>query len=98
LAVGGPMVFPLTEAFILTPISAHSLTQRPLVLPADFTIELNSPDERVIAMIDGQDDYEMYEGDVLSIKVAAEGARLLHRKERNYFSVLKEKLNWGDEN
>ena len=98
LAVGGPMVFPLTQAFILTPISAHSLTQRPLVLPADFTIELNSPDEKVIAMIDGQDDYEMHEGDVLIIKGAAEGAKLLHREERNYFSVLREKLKWGDEN
>ena len=98
LAVGGPMVFPLTKAFILTPISAHSLTQRPLVLPADFTIELNSPDAKVIAMIDGQDDYEMHEGDVLIIQGAAEGAKLLHRKERNYFSVLREKLKWGDEN
>jgi NAD+ kinase len=44
LAVGGPIIYPLTQAFILSPISAHSLTQRPLVVPADFTIELNSPD------------------------------------------------------
>ncbi len=98
LAVGGPMVFPLTQAFILTPISAHSLTQRPLVVPADFTIELTSPDEKVIAMIDGQDDYIMHDGDILTIKGAEQGAKLLHRKERNYFSVLKEKLKWGDEN
>ncbi len=97
LAVGGPMVFPLTQAFILTPISAHSLTQRPLVLPADFTIELNSPDEKVIAVIDGQDNYKMHEGDILIVKGALEGAKLLHRKERNYFSVLREKLKWGDE-
>jgi len=98
LAVGGPMVYPLTKAFILTPISAHSLTQRPLVVPAEMTIELDSPDEKVIAMIDGQDDYVMHEGDVLIIKGAVEGAKLLHRKERNYFSVLREKLKWGEEN
>ncbi len=98
LAVGGPMVFPLTQAFILTPISAHSLTQRPLVLPADFTIELDSPDEKVIAVIDGQDNYEMHVGDMLIIKGADEGAKLLHREERNYFSVLREKLKWGEEN
>ena len=96
LAVGGPIVYPLTQAFILTPVSAHSLTQRPLVVPADFTIELSSPDERVIAMIDGQDDYEMHEGDVLVIKGARHSAKLLHRMERNYFSVLQEKLSWGD--
>jgi NAD+ kinase len=96
LASGGPVMYPLTEAFILTPILAHSLTQRPLVLPADFTLELSSPNEKVIAIIDGQDAYEVFEGDVLVIKGAKRGARLLHRKERNYFSVLREKLSWGD--
>lgn len=95
LAAGGPVMYPLTKAFIMTPICAHSLTQRPLIVPADFTIELNSPDERVIAMIDGQDDYEMHIGDQLVIKGALTGAKLLHRQERNYFSVLREKLSWG---
>jgi len=97
LAVGGPIVYPLTQAFILTPVSPHSLTQRPLVVPADFTIELSSPDERVIAMIDGQDDYEIHKGDVLVIKGARRSAKLLHRQERNYFAGLRDKLSWGDE-
>ena len=56
LASGGPVMYPLTQALIMTPIMAHSLTQRPLVVPADFTIELSSPEERIIAVIDGQDD------------------------------------------
>jgi len=98
LASGGPVMYPLTQALIMTPIMAHSLTQRPLVVPADFTIELSSPEERIIAVIDGQDDYEMTSEDVLVIMGAKRGARLLHRKERNYFSVLREKLSWGDEN
>jgi NAD+ kinase len=98
LASGGPVMYPLTQALIMTPILAHSLTQRPLVVPADFTIELSSPEERVIAVIDGQDDYEMVPEDILVIKGAKRGAKLLHRKERNYFSVLREKLSWGDEN
>jgi len=97
LAAGGPVMYPLTQAFIMTAVSAHSLTnQRPLVVPADFTIELSSPSEKVIAVIDGQDHYEMHEGDVLRIQGAKTGAKLLHRKERNYFSVLREKLSWGD--
>ena len=97
LAAGGPVIYPLTQAFIMTAVSAHSLTnQRPLVVPADFTIELSSPSEKVIAVIDGQDHYEMHEGDVLRIQGAKIGAKLLHRKERNYFSVLREKLSWGD--
>jgi len=97
LAAGGPVMYPLTNAFIMTAVSAHSLTnQRPLVVPSDFTIELSSPSEKVIAVIDGQDHYEMHPGDVLSIQGAKKGAKLLHRKERNYFSVLREKLSWGD--
>ena len=97
LAAGGPVMYPLTQAFIMTAVSAHSLTnQRPLVVPADFTIELSSPSEKVIAVIDGQDHYEMSPGDVLSIQGAKIGAKLLHRKEQNYFSVLREKLSWGD--
>jgi len=97
LAAGGPVMYPLTKAFIMTAVSAHSLTnQRPLVVPADFTIELSSPSEKVIAVIDGQDHYEMHAGDVLSIQGAKIDAKLLHRKERNYFSVLREKLSWGD--
>lgn len=97
LAAGGPVIYPLTQALIMTPIMTHSLTQRPLVVPADFTIELSSCEERIIAVIDGQDDYEMTPKDTLVIKGAKRGAKLLHRKERNYFSVLREKLSWGDE-
>jgi len=97
LAAGGPVMYPLTQAFIMTAVSAHSLTnQRPLVVPTDFTIELSSPSEEVIAVIDGQDHYKMHQGDVLHIRGATRGARLIHRKERNYFSVLREKLSWGD--
>ena len=97
LAAGGPVMYPLTEAFIMTPIAAHSLTQRPLVLPSNFTINLSSPQDTVMVMIDGQDGYEMHSGELLVINGAEIGARLLHKKERNYFSVLREKLSWGDE-
>jgi len=96
LAAGGPVMYPLTKAFILTPICPHSLTQRPLVVPTDFTIELVSPNDRVIAMVDGQDDYELEAGDKLCITIAQRGAKLLHKTERNYFSVLRDKLSWGD--
>ena len=96
LAAGGPVMYPLTKAFIMTPVAAHSLTQRPLVLPSNFTIDLSSPKDKVIVMVDGQDDYEMQAGEVLVINGAQIGAKLLHKKERNYFSVLREKLSWGD--
>jgi len=97
LAAGGPVVYPLTKAFIVTPISSHSLgNQRPLVVPADFSIELDTQEYESIATIDGQEVYAIEEGDVLYIKGAKKGAKLLHKKERNYFAVLREKLHWGD--
>jgi len=97
LAAGGPVVYPLTKAFIITPVMAHSLTnQRPLVVPADFAIEFDAQKYDAIASIDGQERYELEEGDAVHISGAKQGARLLHRKERNYFNVLREKLHWGD--
>ena len=97
LAAGGPVVYPLTKAFIITPVMAHSLTnQRPLVVPADFYIELDAEKYEAIVSVDGQERYELEEGDVLHLGGAERGARLLHRKKRNYFTVLKEKLHWGD--
>ena len=97
LAAGGPVVYPLTKAFIVTPILSHSLAnQRPLVVPADFVIELDAEKYDAIATIDGQEVYPLEEGDILYIEGAKRGAKLLHRVERNYFSVLREKLHWGD--
>jgi len=90
LAAGGPVMYPLTQAFIMTPIAAHSLTQRPMILPSNFTIDFSSPNDTVIVMVDGQDNYKMMAGDVLVINGAQIGAKLLHKKERNYFSVLRE--------
>lgn len=99
LSAGGPIVYPLTQAFIITPVLAHSLAnQRPLVVPADFSIELDAEKYRAIASIDGQEVYELEEGDVLYIAGAKKGAKLIHRMEHNYFSVLREKLHWGERN
>jgi len=99
LSAGGPILYPLTQAFIITPVLAHSLAnQRPLVVPADFSIELDAEKYRAIASIDGQEVYELEEGDVIYIAGDKKGAKLIHRKEHNYFSVLREKLHWGERN
>ncbi len=96
LAASGPVMYPLTKAFILTPICPHSLTQRPLVMPADFTISIKTPNKKLLVVIDGQDSYELDVNDTLTIQGAKKSAKLLHRKERNYFRVLRDKLSWGD--
>jgi NAD+ kinase len=96
LSLGGPIMYPLSKVFIMTPVAPHSLTQRPLVVPSDFTIEMTSPDELVV-MIDGQDNYRLRPTEKLVIKGADMSAKLLHKKEHSYFKVLREKLSWGDE-
>jgi len=97
LAAGGPVIYPLTKAFIITPVSAHSLkNQRPLVVPADFSIGLDAEKYEAIAVVDGQDEYVLGEGDMVYIMGAKVGARLIHRTERNYFAILRDKLHWGE--
>ena len=94
LSAGGPVVYPLTEGFILTPICPHSLTQRPLILPSNFELEIEVKENMAKLIIDGQEIYDIK--DKIKLRKALKPAKLIHRIERNYFEVLREKLNWGE--
>lgn len=96
LSAGGPVLFPLTKVFTLTPICPHSLTQRPVVLPGEFSIEMKTTDSKALIIVDGQDMHEFNQGDSIHIKLSDNFAKLIHRNEFNYFDVLKEKLGWGE--
>lgn len=97
LSVGGPIVYPLTEAFIVTPVAPHSLTQRPLVMPVDFEIEFRIIDNQgAVVIVDGQDIYEVERNQSIKIKIANKKAKMIHRIQRDYFEVLNEKLRWGN--
>jgi len=96
LSAGGPVLFPLTHVFTLTPICPHSLTQRPVVLPGKFSIEMKTPKNPALMIIDGQDMHELEAGESVHIELASKTAKLVHREEFNYFDVLKEKLSWGE--
>jgi len=96
LSAGGPVLFPLTNVFSLTPICPHSLTQRPMVFPGEFSIEMKTPKNPALMIIDGQDIHELDAGESVHIRLATKTAKLIHRREFNYFDVLKEKLGWGE--
>lgn len=96
LSAGGPVLFPMSNVFALTPICPHSLTQRPVVLPGKFTIEMKTSEERALIIIDGQDVHELELGESVHIKLATKTVKLMHKEEYNYFDVLKEKLRWGE--
>jgi NAD+ kinase len=97
LSMGGPIVYPLTEAFIITPVAPHSLTQRPLVMPADIEIEFKIKDDQgAVLLIDGQDTFEVQKNDIIKVTIANKKAKLMHRTKRNFFEVLNDKLGWGN--
>ncbi|WP_044417469.1 NAD(+)/NADH kinase [Halarcobacter anaerophilus] len=97
LSVGGPIVYPLTEAFIITPVASHSLTQRPLVMPADIEIEFKIKDPQgAVLLIDGQDTYEVDNETIVKFKIANKKAKLIHQTKRDFFRVLNDKLGWGN--
>ncbi|GAC1340069.1 MAG: NAD(+)/NADH kinase [Myxococcales bacterium] len=96
LSAGGPIVHPSVETMLLTPICPHSLTQRPLVLPADLPIRIRlaSPSEMFVTL-DGAVGRELREGDELLVRRASHRLLLLRNPEVDPFSILRGKLRWG---
>jgi NAD+ kinase len=97
LSAGGPIVFPTMPAVVLTPICSHTLTNRPIVLPADQRIEVTlQSDQDVMLTLDGQVGFALKEADVVAIFQATARIRLLRFPQRHFFSVLRTKLKWGE--
>jgi len=65
-------------------------------LPVNFEVEFKSEDKDTLIVVDGQDTYEMGDFESIRIKIADSGAKLIHRLDRDYFEVLKDKLHWGN--
>jgi NAD+ kinase len=99
LAAGGPILEPNLGAIILAPICPHSLTQRPIVVSDSNEIELclNHRPGEVVLTLDGQDVFEMKEEDVVTVKkFAKHPLRIVSTPGRDYFSLLREKLSFGN--
>ncbi|ECP1103707.1 NAD(+) kinase, partial [Campylobacter jejuni] len=94
LSANGPIVYTLAQAFILTPVCSHSLTQRPIVLPKGFEIEIMAKD--CMLCIDGQENYKMNDFKSIKVGLSDKNVALIHPKNRDYFQILKEKLHWGN--
>ena len=98
LAAGGPILYPTLNSIILTPICPHTLTNRPIVLPDDFKVEvvLKSASEDVFLTLDGQVGFSLRNNDVVEVKKSVSKTKLLIPCERDYFQVLRKKLKWGE--
>lgn len=98
LAAGGPIVMPQVPATVLTPICPHALTQRPLVLPQTAQIEicLKQRPGHVLLTLDGQDVVDLVEGDLVRVETFTKHRlKLVMAGARDYFGLLREKLNFG---
>jgi|HubBroStandDraft_4_1064222.scaffolds.fasta_scaffold27222_2 NAD+ kinase len=98
LAAGGPIVYPIVEAFVVTPICPHTLTNRPLVIPDSATIEVDfkAGDEAVFLTLDGQIGIELVRGDRIRVHKAAEKLLLVRPAKKTYYQILRNKLKWGE--
>jgi NAD+ kinase len=98
LAAGGPIVYPIVSAFVITPICPHTLTNRPLVIPDRMRIEVGfaGGDSPIYLTLDGQVGIELAPGDRVVLWAAAERLRLVRPPKKTYFSVLRDKLKWGE--
>jgi NAD+ kinase len=98
LAAGGPVVYPAVSAFVITPICPHTLTHRPLVVPDTTHVEVvfEAGDPPIHLTLDGQVGVELSPGDRVAVVAAPERLRLVRPQKKTYFSVLRDKLKWGE--
>lgn len=96
LSGGGPLVFPSTEGFIITPVSPHNLTARPIVLndKTELSFKVEGRTKKFMLSLDSR--FEPIDDSVeLKIKKASFKVKLLQPPNHSHFTTLRQKLNWG---
>lgn len=97
LSAGGPVVVPTVESLILTPISAHTLALRPLVLPptVELRIQPNDGPEQLLVTVDGQGGTTFAPGETLAVRRADRPVPIIRFHGSSFFARLSRKLGWG---
>lgn len=96
LAAGGPLLAPMLDGVTLVPVAPHTLSNRPIVLPGESSIDIEITESRdAVAYFDMQEFCDVLPGDVLRIRQAKESFTLLHPIGYDYFEVLRRKLKWN---
>ena len=98
MAAGGPILHPSVKALIVTPVAPHSLTSRPLILDCEneITLRLNEQTSTAHFIVDGQKVFELSPEDEVTIKVCNHYHYAVRKPDHSFFSLLKEKLKFGD--
>ncbi len=100
MAVGGPILHPEMDAFLLNPIAPFTLSNRPMVVPGDEHLEIEVEGEQraeVVLNVDGQELHPLLSGDRVIFGRSATAALIIRSTRRNFYEVLRAKLNWAGE-
>ncbi len=98
LSCGGPIIQPSLDALLLVPVCSHTLSDRPIVIPAESDISLRlarSPSGKVPIFCDGRLLGNMGEDQTLSIRASKNRVTLIHPADYDYYRMLRSKLGWG---
>ncbi len=97
LAANGPILYPSMRGVILAPICPHMLTQRPIVVPDDGTVNITlKSDSEVFLTLDGQTGMPIHQYDRIQIKQSHNRVLLVRNPNIDYFGILRTKLKWGE--
>lgn len=97
LSAGGPIVAPRLESIVITPISAHTLGVRPLVVHPEAEIVLRAEDgpEELLLTVDGQGGTQVARGERLIVNRSDAPVMLVRFPPDSFFSRIRQKLGWG---
>ena len=97
LAAMGPILFPTMRGVVLAPICPHTLTQRPVVVPDDETLDIIlMNDAEVFLTLDGKKGPALARGDRVQIKQSYNRVLLVKNQKVDFFGILRAKLRWGE--
>jgi NAD+ kinase len=98
LSAGGPIIYPTVNAICLTPICPHTLTNRPLIIPAEMRVRVVSmaEEEEAFLTVDGQVGGPLEAGDAVECAISDFDVLLVRPPHKTFFDVLRQKLKWGE--
>ena len=97
MSSGGPILDPSLETLLLTPVSPHTLTHRPLLIPGHASLEINlTSEDEVRGLFDGQVGFGMSHSDSITISASPHQTYLIRFPDRTFYDILRNKLKWGN--
>jgi NAD+ kinase len=101
LSCGGPIISPQLNSVVIVPVCPHTLTDRPIVIPANQSIEvvlLERDETRATITVDGSEMGVLRPDDKLLISAAGKRVTLIHPPSYDFYGILRSKLFWGRDN